>query len=358
MMPDTPAVRAAAEALAVVCSENPLDVLLVRWARTRWRVAVAGRAGVGKTTLVNRLVGSEVGAVGLGGVTQEPVVYRVGEVELADTPGLDDPDVARIELAPLLADADAVVWVVDGLMPAGAVERQILASAEALSHVVVSRLDLVEEADRSGVIERVRALVHAPVRAGDLRTLDLSGLLAIPKASSPRRRRALVEAVEAARASLSALPPIPSRGELLEVARTAWRREVRETEELVAEELARGLVEHKDHALRRLRLLAPHAITRFVSNWSRLLPEMEPPVMPLPPQGPRVTPLAAAVTGGQEGAQRALRAAAGAWLLDGDVVLGDHLSAVVVPDQESPRRTAALLVDALAREAAPETERH
>ncbi len=358
MMPDTAAVRAAAEALAAVCADNPLDVLLVRWSRTRWRVVVVGRIGVGKTTLVNRLVGSDVGAVGLGGVTQEPAVYRVGEIEVADTPGLDDPDVAASELSPLVADADAVIWVVDGLMPAGALERQILGAAEALLHVVVSRLDLVEEADRSHVLERVCALVHAPVRAGDLRALDLDGLLTVPSRSSPRRRRALAEAVVAAQTELDALPPVPSRSQLAESARAAWRREVRETEELVAEELARGLVEQKDQALRRLRLLAPYAITRFLANWSHLVPGVQPPQMPLPAVAPPVTPLAAAVMGGVDGAYRAVRAAAGSWLLEGDVVLGEHLATVEVPDRESPRRTARVLLEALVRGAAPESEKH
>lgn len=358
MSPDTDAVRAAAEALASVCADNPLDVLRVQWARARWRVVVVGRIGVGKTTLVNRLVGAETGAVGLGGVTREPVVYRVGDVEIADTPGLDDPEVARIELTPLIVDADAVVWVVDGLMPAGAVERQIVGSAEALARVVVSRLDLVEEADRPRVMERVNALVRAPVRGGDLRTLDVDGLLTVPPESSPRRRRALAEAVAKSLHELDALPPVPSRRQMLEAAQLAWRREVRETEELVAEEIARGLVDQRDQAVRRLRLLAPYAITRFLASWSHLVPGVPAPQLPLPNTAALITPLAAAITGGADGAFRAVRAAAGGWLLEGDVVLDDHLAAADLPDREAPRRAARALVEALVRGAAPESEKH
>ncbi len=106
---------------AVEAGRGLIDVAVLRDAiaiwDSRWAVAVVGRVSTGKSTLVNLLAGEKRSRVGLGGVTKSVTEFRIGEVAVFDTPGIDDEAGALATLQPLLEAVDVVVWVVDGLQP-------------------------------------------------------------------------------------------------------------------------------------------------------------------------------------------------------------------------------------------------
>ena len=79
-----------------------LDRQLQRLQQRRLRIAVFGRVGVGKSSLINALIGAEALATDVAhGSTRHqhtvdwPVEIGVtGQVELVDTPGIDEIDAA------------------------------------------------------------------------------------------------------------------------------------------------------------------------------------------------------------------------------------------------------------------------
>lgn len=122
-------------------------------------VAVVGRPNVGKSTLVNRMVGSKVAITSSrpqttrnairGAVTGPGQGDPEYQIVLVDTPGVHKP---RTELGNrlnsivygTLADADAVLFVIDATMPIGAGDRLIgerLIAAEADVVVAVNKMD-------------------------------------------------------------------------------------------------------------------------------------------------------------------------------------------------------------------------
>jgi GTP-binding protein Era len=131
-------------------------------------VAVVGRPNVGKSTLVNQVVGTKVTITSSRPQTTRNAIRGVvnGEgyqIVLVDTPGLHKP---RTELGNrlnaivygTLAEADAVVFVVDATMPVGPGDRLI---AERL---VASRSDVmvaVNKVDAASRVETVTQLVDA-----------------------------------------------------------------------------------------------------------------------------------------------------------------------------------------------------
>jgi small GTP-binding protein len=351
VVPAEECLRNASSAVSTVIHPDPIATIIVRLAATPWRVVVVGRVGVGKSTLIARWLDEDI-ACGLGGVTFATTTYRDRDgTEVIDTPGIDAEDAARAELGPLLDDTDVVVWIIDGLTPATASERAIvLGAAASVLHVVISRIDLIDSSERDAVIERVRTVCGdrpASLRAVDVRTADLRELL-VPARSTRRVNHAL-RAVTEAQAAISALPAPPSRDQLLEVARRSWRRAVRDIEDVLHDEVMRGLTDDRDRAVRRLGLLAPHARKRFLDEWPVLFPAIASslPELPLPEPPPRPNATAWVVSGGQEGAVRALRAAAGSWLMEGDIALADHFSGLELPDPLAGRtRATEALADA------------
>lgn len=122
-------------------------------------VAVVGRPNVGKSTLVNRLVGAKVAITSSRPQTTRNVLRGVvthieeGEprwqIVLMDTPGLHKP---RTELGSRLnklvysslGEADAVLFLIDATQPIGPGDRLIaerLIEAEATVVVVVNKAD-------------------------------------------------------------------------------------------------------------------------------------------------------------------------------------------------------------------------
>lgn len=102
-------------------------------------VAVVGRPNVGKSTLVNRMVGTKVSIVSPRPNTTRfqlrGVLHRPGaQVVLVDTPGIHRPRTALGERLNEAADAslaevDAVVVVVDATAPVGPGDRTVLGRA-------------------------------------------------------------------------------------------------------------------------------------------------------------------------------------------------------------------------------------
>lgn len=121
-------------------------------------VAIAGRPNVGKSTLMNALLGQKVAAVSprpqttrlrqLGILTLEK-----GQIVLMDIPGLHTPvhklgEFMNQVAEDSLRDADAIIWLVDGSAPPTEEDRRIAARLKALKNrphflLVLNKTDLV-----------------------------------------------------------------------------------------------------------------------------------------------------------------------------------------------------------------------
>jgi GTP-binding protein Era len=131
-------------------------------------VAVVGRPNVGKSTLVNQMVGTKVAITSSRPQTTRNAIRGVvtGEgfqIVLVDTPGLHKP---RTELGNrlnslvygTLADADAVIFVIDATMPIGPGDRLI---AERLIESKTDVVVAVNKIDAASRAETVSQLVGA-----------------------------------------------------------------------------------------------------------------------------------------------------------------------------------------------------
>ncbi len=139
-----------------------------------WRVTVLGRRSVGKSSLINAVLGRPERKVGLGGVTTEVAIVVESTLTLVDTPGIEDEAGALRVLQPLLEESDAAVWVVDGLQPMTATERRVVSGALVPNTplwVVVSRLDLADPTDVDAVLARV-SLLAEPFAPEGVRRID------------------------------------------------------------------------------------------------------------------------------------------------------------------------------------------
>lgn len=337
---------------AVIAASGLIDPAPLRGAVAAldapWRVVVAGRTSVGKTSLVNTLAGTSR-EIGLGGVTasiaEVPWGAAESEVILVDTPGVDDPDSALVSLGGELDRADVIVWVVDGLQPLTASERVVLdrgVPPGVLLVVCVSRADLVPPEELGSVLERVARLLGAwsPValEAVDLRRVDTAWLAALPWVSGPRdervrgRRASRVwDAVADARAALDGLPALPTEATVRQI----WRDVVRRTVKVVASAVDRGELPNKRDAVRALRAFADEARADVAS---RLAP-LPPPPLPDPERAGDDT-LGEVLAGfaGAEEAHRVLRAVAARWLQDGELVIADWWAREPLPEQLQRRR--------------------
>ncbi len=135
-------------------------------------VAVLGRPNVGKSTLVNRLVGAKVTITARTPNTTRQAVRGVlteGDVQvvLVDTPGLHRPRTAlggRLNESARAAaeDVDAILVVLDGAATLGPGDRQVVGVLVARARpsgapapvVVVNKVD---RTDRAGVAEHLAA---------------------------------------------------------------------------------------------------------------------------------------------------------------------------------------------------------
>lgn len=133
-------------------------------------VAVVGRPNVGKSTLVNALVGSKVSITSSRPQTTRNTIRGVvtfpatGEPEyqivLVDTPGLHKPRTSLGErlnnlVYGTLAEADAIVFVLDGTQDIGPGDRRIADRVSAAGSAVVLVVNKVDIASRTQIIEQL-----------------------------------------------------------------------------------------------------------------------------------------------------------------------------------------------------------
>jgi GTP-binding protein Era len=212
-------------------------------------VAVVGRPNVGKSTLVNTMVGTKVTITSprpgttrraVRGVLHTPGVQAI----FVDTPGLHKPRTMLGErlnehVGSALSDVDAVLVVLDATAAVGPGDRRVLEASlsertpgEVL--VVVNKVDL---APRKSVVER---LLQANKAAPDSEIFPVSA--------------ATGEGVEVLVDTVTALLPVgPAyfpEGTLSDVAETFW----------VAELVREALLAHVEDEL-------PHSIACRVTEW-------------------------------------------------------------------------------------------
>ena len=119
-------------------------------------VAVVGRPNVGKSTLVNRIVGEKVAIVSAKPQTTRKRVLGIArtpgaEIALVDTPGIYRPhfrmDAAMVrDATDALATADVILWLVDASEKAGKGEAFILGLIERAGRpaiLALNKIDLV-----------------------------------------------------------------------------------------------------------------------------------------------------------------------------------------------------------------------
>ena len=134
-------------------------------------VALVGRPNAGKSTLLNRLVGTKLAIVSdKPQTTRNRIVgvrtYPGGQIAFLDTPGIHKPlrrlnarmmDVAR----GALREVDVVALVIDATAPEGAGDRYVrdlVATAATPVVVALNKVDLVEKPALLPVIARLNAL--------------------------------------------------------------------------------------------------------------------------------------------------------------------------------------------------------
>lgn len=152
-----------------------------------WRVAIAGRPNVGKSTLINRLAGYERAIVfDEPGTTRDAVTVTTAldgwPVELVDTAGLqatgDEIEQAGIALArDEIRRADLVLWLLDATAVSGdAAEEQAAECDVALEPqrlmVVLNKWDLAPLASAAGAVMAISAATGMGVEALQARIVE------------------------------------------------------------------------------------------------------------------------------------------------------------------------------------------
>lgn len=153
-------------------------------------VAVVGRPNVGKSTLVNALVGTKVSITSSrpqttrskirGVMTRTADGAPIAQAVLVDTPGLHKPRTALGErlnsmVHGTLAESDLVVFVVDANAPVGPGDRRVAERAGLSGSPVVCVVNKVDAAGSDDIMERLGeaaawdfdAYVPVSARTGD-----------------------------------------------------------------------------------------------------------------------------------------------------------------------------------------------
>ena len=171
-----------------------LDLQLDRLQQRRLRVAVFGRVGVGKSSLLNALLGQAAFATDVAhGCTRhqearawDQPIAGLAQVELVDTPGIDEiAAAARARLAARVAlSSDLVLLVLDGDLTS--VEHDalspLLASGKPLL-LVLNRCDCWSEQQQTALIASIQRRLPAAARHLEL----------IPVAAAPRQPELLAD---------------------------------------------------------------------------------------------------------------------------------------------------------------------
>ncbi len=236
-------------------------------------VAVLGRPNVGKSTLVNQLVGTKVTITARTPNTTRQAVRGVlteGEVQvvLVDTPGLHRPRTAlggRLNESARAAaeDVDAILVVLDAAAALGTGDRQVVEAlvartrpAGAPAPIVV--LNKVDRADRAGVAEHLAGAAALVAEAAAGRP-EVAGRVEYFPVSARTGR-----GVDALRDHLLALVPegpffFPDE-EVSDVSEERW------VAELVREQLLRRTREELPHSIhcRVVEFEWPHVVVEIL----------------------------------------------------------------------------------------------
>jgi len=161
-------------------------------------VSLVGRPNVGKSTLLNRLVGTKLAAVSAKPQTTRHRIVGIltrpeAQIVLVDTPGIhagSTPLNARMVAAARqsLGDADVVMLVVDGATGVGAGDRDVASELGAKARIVaVNKSDAATRAALMGSCAAIgRLLPDAEVVPVSARTGDnVERLLAVVAAALP-----------------------------------------------------------------------------------------------------------------------------------------------------------------------------
>ena len=200
---------------------NLLDRQIRRFEERTLRIAVFGRVGVGKSSLINALIGENLLATDVAhGCTrrQQAVSWPVRipglqRVELVDTPGIDEIDAAgRARLANRVAQgADLVLLVIDSDLSRTDQEalKTLLSTGKPLQ-IVLNRSDRWPEAEHPTLLSSIRARLPMPLPvtavAAAPRVPALNGDGRVSSRMAPARVQALRETL---------LPQLSREGELL-----------------------------------------------------------------------------------------------------------------------------------------------
>ncbi len=133
-------------------------------------VPVVGRPNVGKSTLVNRLVGSKVSITSSRPQTTRNVIRGVvngpdpnepeHQIVLLDTPGLHKPKTdlgGRLNsyVYGTLGEADVVLFMIDASMPIGPGDRLIADRLQTAGSEVVVAVNKIDDAGRGDLVEQL-----------------------------------------------------------------------------------------------------------------------------------------------------------------------------------------------------------
>lgn len=159
-----------------------LQQMLDKLERTCVQIAVFGMVGRGKSSLLNALLGQPIFETGpLHGVTREttigqwdvikntedsgsenrqsPVIYRLSQVELIDTPGIDEVDGETRELLArqVAQKADLILFVIAGDITK--VEYEALSQLREAGKpmlLIFNKIDQYPDADRQTIYRKIR----------------------------------------------------------------------------------------------------------------------------------------------------------------------------------------------------------
>ena len=201
-----------------------LDHQLDRLQQRRLRVAVFGRVGVGKSSLLNALLGQAAFATDVAhGCTRhqearawaQPIA-GLAQVELVDTPGIDEiAAAARARLAARVAlSSDLVLLVLDGDLTS--VEHDalspLLASGKPLL-LVLNRCDCWSEQQQTALIASIQR--RLPVAARHLELIPVAAAPRQPELLADGRVRSVTQPPRVTPLRLALVDLLEQHGELL-----------------------------------------------------------------------------------------------------------------------------------------------